>query len=101
MPEPDQPSPQVSSGDTSVDPDAPVAKPADVAPAIDAEELLRRAELKAQEHTTPGSGPRRRRKYPQADGDRACKRLQVRDRGRRRGAASRQGQPGSDARGRL
>ena len=50
MPEPDQPSPQVSSGDTSVDPDAPVAKPADVAPVIDAEELLRRAELKAQEH---------------------------------------------------
>jgi len=38
MPEPDQPSPQVSSGDTSVDPDAPVAKPADVAPVIDAEE---------------------------------------------------------------
>src|SRR3979490_3234604 len=50
MPEPDQPSPQVSSGDTSVDPDAPVAKPADVAPVIDAEELLRGAELKAQEH---------------------------------------------------
>jgi len=50
MPEPDQPSPQVSSGDTSVDPDAPVAKAADVAPVIDAEELLRRAELKAQEH---------------------------------------------------
>ena len=50
MPEPDHPSPQVSSGDTSVDPDAPVAKAADVAPVIDAEELLRRAELKAQEH---------------------------------------------------
>ena len=50
MPEPDQPSPQVSSGDTSVDPDAPVAKAADVAPVIDAEKLLRRAELKAQEH---------------------------------------------------
>ena len=50
MPEPDQPSPQVSSGDTSVDPDAPVAKPDDVAPVIDAEELLRGAELKAQEH---------------------------------------------------
>ena len=50
MPEPDQPSPQVSSGDTSVDPDAPVAKPADVAPVTDTDELLRRAELKAQEH---------------------------------------------------
>src|SRR4029077_14856637 len=47
MPEPDQPSPQVSSGDTSVDPDA---KPADVAPAPDTEELLRQAESKAQEH---------------------------------------------------
>ncbi len=50
MPEPDQPSPQVSSGDTSVDPDAPIAKPADVAPVTDTDELLRRAELKAQEH---------------------------------------------------
>src|SRR6266853_1119497 len=50
MPEPDQPSPQVSSGDTSVDPDAPIAQPADVAPVPDTEELLRRAELKAQEH---------------------------------------------------
>jgi len=50
MPEPDQPSPQVSSGDTSVDPDAPIAKPADIAPVPDTEELLRRAELKAQEH---------------------------------------------------
>ena len=50
MPEPDQPSPQVSSGDASVDPDAPVAQPADVAPVPDTEELLRRAELKAQEH---------------------------------------------------
>src|SRR5881396_1664287 len=50
MPEPDQPSPQVSSGDTSVDPDAPIAKPADVAAVPDTEELLRRAELKTQEH---------------------------------------------------
>ena len=50
MPEPDQPSPQVSSGDTSVDPDAAIAKPADVAPAPDTEELLRQAESKAQEH---------------------------------------------------
>ena len=45
MPEPDQPNPQVS-GDTSVDPDAAIAKPADV----DTEELLRQAESKAQEH---------------------------------------------------
>src|SRR5947209_13125045 len=50
MPEPDQPSPQVSSGDTSVDPDAPIAQPADVAPVPDTEELLRQAESKAQEH---------------------------------------------------
>jgi molecular chaperone GrpE len=49
MPEPDQTSPQVSSDDTSVDPAAPIAKPAEVAPP-DTEELLRRAELKAQEH---------------------------------------------------
>jgi molecular chaperone GrpE len=46
MPEPDQQSPQGSSDDTSVDP----AAPADVAPAPDTEELLRRADLKAQEH---------------------------------------------------
>ena len=50
MPEPNQQSPQVSSGDTSADPAAPIAKPADVAPVPDTEELLRRAELKAQEH---------------------------------------------------
>jgi molecular chaperone GrpE len=50
MPEPDQPNPQVSSGDATVDPDAPIAKPAEVAPVPDTEELLRRAELKAQEH---------------------------------------------------
>jgi len=50
MPEPDQQSPQVSSGDTSVDPAAPTAKPADAAPLPDTEEMLRRAELKAQEH---------------------------------------------------
>jgi len=49
MPEPDQPSPQVS-GDTSVDPDAATAKPADVAPVPDTEELLRQAESKALEH---------------------------------------------------
>ena len=48
MPEPDQPSPQVSSGDASVDPDAAIAKPADAAP--DTEDLLRQAESKAQEH---------------------------------------------------
>src|SRR6266581_7207826 len=42
--------PQISSGDTSVDPDAAVAKPADVAPVPDTEELLRQAESKAQEH---------------------------------------------------
>ena len=46
MPEPDQPSPQGPSDDTSVDP----AVPGDVAPLPDTEELLRRAELKAQEH---------------------------------------------------
>ena len=46
MPEPDQPSPRGPSDDTSVDP----AVPADVAPVPDTEELLRRAELKAQEH---------------------------------------------------
>ena len=46
MPEPHQPSPQGPSDDTSVDP----AAPADVAPAPDTEELLRRADLKAQEH---------------------------------------------------
>ena len=46
IPEPDQPSPQGPSDDTSVDP----AAPADVAPLPDTEELLRRAELKAQEH---------------------------------------------------
>src|SRR5258708_33752247 len=45
MPEPDQPSPQGSSDDTSVDP----AAAADVAPVPDTEELLRRADLKAQE----------------------------------------------------
>src|SRR5207302_10547712 len=50
MPEPDQPSQQVSTGDTSVDPDAAIAKPADVAPVPDTAELLRRAESKAQEH---------------------------------------------------
>ena len=50
MPEPDQPSPQVSSGDTSVDPEAPVAKPADVPSVPDPEELVRRAESKAQEY---------------------------------------------------
>src|SRR5216110_2101404 len=50
MPEPDQPSPQVSPGDASVDPDAAIAKPADAAPAPDTEELLRQAESKAQEH---------------------------------------------------
>ncbi len=50
MPEPDQPNPQVSSGEASVDAAAPLAKPADVAPVPDTEELLRRAELKAQEH---------------------------------------------------
>jgi molecular chaperone GrpE len=42
MPEPDQPSPQGPSDDA--------AAPADVAPLPDTEELLRRAELKAQEH---------------------------------------------------
>jgi molecular chaperone GrpE len=46
MPDPDQPSPQGSSDDTSLDPPAP----ADVAPVPDTEELLRRADLKAQEH---------------------------------------------------
>jgi len=46
MPEPHQPSPQGPSDDTSVDP----AAPADLAPVPDTEELLRRAELKAQEH---------------------------------------------------
>ena len=46
MPEPDQPSPQGPSDDTSVDP----AVPADVTPLPDTGELLRRAELKAQEH---------------------------------------------------
>ncbi len=46
MPEPHQPSPQGPSDDTSVDP----AAPADVAPVPDTEELLRRADLKAQEH---------------------------------------------------
>jgi molecular chaperone GrpE len=46
MPEPDQPSPQGSSDDTSLDP----ASPAGVAPMPDTEELLRRADLKAQEH---------------------------------------------------
>src|SRR3977135_312347 len=46
MPEPDQPSPRGPSGDTSVDP----AAPGGVAPVPDTEELLRRAELKAQEH---------------------------------------------------
>jgi molecular chaperone GrpE len=50
MPEPDQASPQVSSGEPSVDAAAPSAKPADVAPVPDTEELLRRAELKAEEH---------------------------------------------------
>jgi molecular chaperone GrpE len=48
MPEPDQPSPQVSSGDTSVDPAAPVAKSGDGPSGT--EELLRRAESKAREH---------------------------------------------------
>ena len=42
MPEPDQPSSQGPSDDA--------AAPADVAPLPDTEELLRRAELKAQEH---------------------------------------------------
>jgi len=50
MPEPDPPSPQVSSGEPSVDPAAPIAKPAEVASGPDTEELLRHAELKAQEH---------------------------------------------------
>jgi hypothetical protein len=54
MPEPDQPSPQVSSGDASVDPDAAIAKPADAAPAPDTEELLRQAESKAQEISASG-----------------------------------------------
>ena len=49
MPEPDQPSPHVSSGDTSVDPGTPIAKPGEVASVPDTEELLRRAELKARE----------------------------------------------------
>src|SRR2546421_4836909 len=49
MPEPDQPSPQVS-GDTSGDQDAAIAKPADVALVPDTSELLRQAEAKAQEH---------------------------------------------------
>jgi molecular chaperone GrpE len=50
MPEPDQPSPYAPSGDASVDPAAPIAKPAEVAPVPDTEELLQRAELKAKEH---------------------------------------------------
>jgi molecular chaperone GrpE len=50
MPEPEQPSPHVPSGDTSVDPAESIAKPAEVAPPPDTEDLLQRAESKAKEH---------------------------------------------------